>query len=65
MLFRFVVDVETERTEGKFESRDSLSERFIEELESADPGEVEGENEGKYEVVSWEVSEEQIKKGKA
>ena len=36
--FTFTVEVEMERTEGTFESRDSMASFFQEALESADPG---------------------------
>jgi len=57
MLFRFVVEAEVERTEGKFASREELSEQMRDEIEAADPGQLEGENGGQYEVTSWEVSD--------
>jgi hypothetical protein len=55
MQFSFTVNVETERTEGKFASKDELADQIQEAIESADPGELEGENGGTYEVTSWEV----------
>lgn len=54
--FTFTVTVEVERTEGKFAGREEIAEAIREELESADPGTVEGENGGQYEVVSFEVT---------
>lgn len=55
MQFSVTINVEMQRTEGKFASRDELLEQIVEAIESADPGEVEGENGGTYEVVTWEV----------
>jgi hypothetical protein len=57
MRFVFQVEIEVERTEGKFASRDELSEQLAEAIESADPGSVEGDNGGQYEVIAFEVSE--------
>lgn len=55
MRFEYTVTVEVQRTEGKFASRDELDEQIREALASADPGQVDGENGGVYEVVEWEV----------
>lgn len=57
MRFTFEVTVEVERTEGLFASRDELSEQMSDELENADPGSLDGDEGGQYEVVSWEVAE--------
>jgi hypothetical protein len=57
MRFRFIVDVEVEREEGLFASREDLGEQMREEIEGADPGSLEGENGGTYSTVEWEVSE--------
>lgn len=56
MQFTFTVSVEVNRTEGKFASRDELEEQLIEEISGADPGQLEGENGGQYEVTNWEVT---------
>lgn len=58
MHFTFVVEVDAERTEGKFASRDDIGEQIQSEIESADPGSVTGENGGEYEITAWEVSEQ-------
>ena len=58
MKFTFKVEVEADRTEGKFASRDDIGEQIRAEIEGADPGTVEGENGGQYEITSWEVSDE-------
>lgn len=55
MLITITVTAEVERTEGKFESKDVLAEQLVEAIEQADPGDLEGENEGRYEVVEWSV----------
>lgn len=57
MQFTFTVSVELERSEGKFASRDELSEQIIESISSADPGSLYGDNGGIYEVVDWEVED--------
>lgn len=59
MHFTYVVEVEVERTEGKFATRDELGEQILEALSGADPGQLEGENEGQYEVTDWEVNEQE------
>ena len=56
MKFTYTVEVEVERTEGKFASRDDIGEQIADELLNADPGNVTGENGGEYEVTSWEVT---------
>jgi hypothetical protein len=58
MKFTFVVEVEVERDEGKFASRDELADQLIQEIEGADPGSLSGDNGGEYSTTSWEVSEE-------
>jgi hypothetical protein len=60
MHFTFTVEVDAERTEGKFASRDELAEQIQEALESADPGSLEGDNGGQYELT-WEVEEQEQK----
>lgn len=62
MRFQFTVDVEVERSEGKFASRDELEAMILEWLESANEGTLEGENGGQYEVTDYEVTAEPIKK---
>lgn len=57
MLITFTVCVEVERTEGKFASREELTDLLREEIEGSDPVSLEGENGGQYEVVSFEVTE--------
>lgn len=57
MRFRYTVDIEVERVQGKFASRDELGEQLEQALLDADPGSVEGENGGEYEVTGYEVAE--------
>jgi hypothetical protein len=59
MRFSYLVEVEVERSEGKFSGRDTLNESIIAELEGADPSTVDGDNESTYDTVSWEVSEQE------
>lgn len=61
MHFRFIVEGDAERTEGKFESRDTIISAIAEELEGADPGEVEGDNGGTYAINEWNVTEDEVK----
>lgn len=63
MRFVFEVEVEVERDEGLFASREEIGEAIEEELRIADPGIFEGEEGGQYSTVAWEVSEQQRKKG--
>ncbi len=57
MHFTFTVEVEIEKTEGKFASRDDLGDQLREEIEAADPGNLSGENGGEYETTQWDVEE--------
>lgn len=57
MRFTYTVEVEVERDEGKFESRDSLGAEIQQALEDADPGSITGDNGGTYSTSTWEVSE--------
>jgi hypothetical protein len=55
----FQVEVELEREEGKFASRDEMAEAIIEWLESANEQSVDGigaDGESTYEVTVWEVA---------
>lgn len=61
MYFEFSIQVEIERTEGKFMSREEAAEVLMQELDN-DPGSIEGSDGGSYEVVNFEVQEiEQVK----
>lgn len=53
--FTFEVTVYVERTEGKFATRDELSDQLREAIEAADPGCIEGDEGGQYDVTSWDV----------
>lgn len=59
MRFDFLVSVEVERTEGKFASREDLAGQLLEELEGANPDSLTGDNDGEYEVTSWDVQEQE------
>lgn len=59
MHFTFTIEVEAERTEGKFATRDELGEQIQEELDGCNPGNLSGENGGEYEITEWEVSEQE------
>lgn len=61
--FTATIEVEVERSEGKFASRDELAEQLLEAiqeaLDSADPGSLEGEMGGQYEVAMFEATVEE------
>jgi hypothetical protein len=58
MKFTFTVDVELNRTEGKFATREEMAEQIMEAIDDANPNDLVGDNDGQYEVVSWEVTEQ-------
>lgn len=58
MRFTFTVEVEVERTQGKFSTREDLGGQIIEAIESANPDTLYGENDGEYEVTDWTVEEQ-------
>jgi hypothetical protein len=61
MRFTFTVEVEVERTEGKFASRDEVAEQITDALDSANPGSVDGigaDGMSTYEVTDWSVEEQ-------
>jgi hypothetical protein len=55
--FKFVVEVELERTEGKFVSRDDMAQELLDAIESADPGSIDVD-ESSYEVTDFSVNEQ-------
>lgn len=57
MKLKFTVEVEVERTQGKFASKDDIAEQIKEAIEQADPSEVTVED-STYEVQSFEVTHE-------
>jgi len=56
MQFIFVVNVEIEREQGKFASRDELAQELEQAIADADPGTIEGDNGGEYSISSWNVA---------
>lgn len=64
MEFSFTVTASVERSEGKFASRDELEEQLVEAIESADPGSLDGDAGGVYDVVDWSVSADAAPSGK-
>ncbi len=64
MELEFTVRVEVERQQGKFAGRDELEEQLRDALESADPGQLEGENGGEYEVTLWEVEAQERRRSR-
>ena len=55
MRICFTVEVEVERTEGKFASKDELADQILEAIEQADPSNLDGDEGGQYEVSGWTV----------
>lgn len=58
MRFTFTVEVEVQRDEGKFASRDEIAEQLRDAIESADPGSLEGGEGGQYSTCGWDVDEQ-------
>lgn len=58
MRFEFKVVAQVERTQGKFATKDELSDQIQEWLEGANEGNLEGDNGGEYEVTDWSVDAE-------
>jgi len=59
MKFTFTVEVEVERIQGKFATRDEIEATIQEWLEGANEGSVDGvgaDGESEYEVADWAVS---------
>lgn len=62
MRFTFTVEIELNRTEGKFATRDEVGEQILEMIEGADPGSIDGvgpDSSSSYEVASWDVTEQE------
>ena len=57
MEFRFLVTYQLEREYGKFASRDELGDQLRENLEAADPGDLEGDTGGVYSVTDMTVED--------
>lgn len=55
MRFTFEVTVEIERQQGKIAGRDEMEEQIKTEIEDVNPGSLEGDNGGEYEVTQWDV----------
>lgn len=61
MRFTFTVEVEVERVEGKFASREEVAEQLEEALADADPSSIDGigsDGTSSYEVQVWDVMEQ-------
>lgn len=60
MKFTFTVEVEVERTTGKFASRDEIAEQILEWIEGCNEGEISGvgaDCESEYEIAEWSAGE--------
>lgn len=65
MRFKIEVEVEVERVEGKFASRDEIEEQIVEAISDADPGTIDGvgaDGDSSYEVVAWDAAAVEVKK---
>lgn len=51
---KIIVEVEVEKTTGKFVAKDEIAEQIVESIEGADPGSL-YVDESEYEVVAWQV----------
>lgn len=56
MRFVFNVEVEVERSQGKFASKDEIKDQLEQAIADADPGSITGDAGGEYETTVWEVS---------
>ena len=64
MRFTFTVEVEVERIEGKFASRDDIETELVALLDEANYGEVSGigaDGASVYEITDWTVTEARSK----
>ena len=59
MRYVFVVEVEVERDQGPFASKDELGDQIQEAIEGADPGQLDGDAGGSYSVSDWSVSRDE------
>lgn len=59
MRFTFLVEVEVERTTGKFASRDEIAAGIEEALNDADVQQISGDEGGEYETTQWDVTEQE------
>ena len=60
MKFTFTVTVEVERIEGKFAPKDEIADALRDEIESANPGSVDGvgaDGDTSYEVTEFTVED--------
>lgn len=58
MRFEFKVEVEVERLQGKFASRDEIEQAITDALHDANPAQFDGlgaDGDSEYEVSGWEV----------
>lgn len=64
MRVYITMEVEVERVQGKFASRDAIEENLRAELDGANPGTLDVDD-SEYEIIDWEISiEEPPKRGK-
>jgi len=58
MRFRFVVDVEVNRIQGKFATREEIADQIQAALQEADPQSYDCAYDGEYVTADWAVAEE-------
>lgn len=58
MIFKVTIDVEVQRVQGKFASRDDIQGSIQEELEQTEPdlSGLGADGDSEYEIVTWDVS---------
>lgn len=56
MKIILTVEIELDHREGIFAGKDELAEYLKDEIEGMDPGEVEGDNGGIYNITDWSVN---------
>ena len=58
MRFTYLVEVDVNRVEGKFASRDEIGDQLLAMIEGANEGEVTADEGGIYSVDDWSVEEQ-------
>jgi hypothetical protein len=58
MIFKVAIDVEVQRVQGKFASRDDIQGAIQEELEQTEPdlSSLGADGDSEYEIVNWDVT---------
>lgn len=64
MRFKFTVEIEVNRTTGKFPSRDDVAQELQDALDNANPGDLQVGDDSELEVSDWSVEEQPQEKPK-